>query len=41
MYNKKGYTKILWWVMGIVGSTLTIALAIVLSKFLLKWWGVE
>jgi hypothetical protein len=41
MYNKKGYAKILWWVVGIVGSALTIAFGIVFSKFLLKWWGVE
>jgi len=41
MYNKKGFARIWLWVAGIVGSAFTIALGIFLSKFLLKWWGVE
>ena len=41
MMNKKGMIKVWIWVAGILGSAITIALAVFLSKILLKWVGVE
>lgn len=43
MFNKKGMAggKAWWWIIGVLGSAFTIALAIAISKILMKWWGVE